>query len=161
MQAGVSQEELTQILTQLRSLATPAPAIVPLAPSASLPAYPPQPAYPVSAPPAPHPQPFFPPQPTPYTEIPFEQPNVGSVDIKAHSAAAPVAPTMPPTNIANLFNALLKAGMVSAAGTPTGAESHKVEEPAEPQDPKRESLREYRKAILQFKVELTTTEILK
>ncbi|KAF7977675.1 hypothetical protein HWV62_3124, partial [Athelia sp. TMB] len=77
------------------------------------------------------------------------------------SASAPPAPAI--GNIANLWQSLLKAGVVSSTGTPTGAgETAKVEETkVEVVDPSRLAAREYRKSILAQKMKLTSTSITK
>ena len=63
-------------------------------------------------------------------------------------------------NIANLFNALVKAGVVSASGTPTGAgATAKAEEASENVDPSRATMREHRKQVLSQKVKLTSVDI--
>jgi pre-mRNA cleavage complex 2 protein Pcf11 len=71
--------------------------------------------------------------------------------------------TAPISNITNLYNALLKAGVVSASGTPTGAgETAKPEESKpEPVDPAKATAREYQKAILSQKIKLTSAGITK
>ncbi|KAF7967370.1 hypothetical protein HWV62_34455, partial [Athelia sp. TMB] len=81
----------------------------------------------------------------------------------ALSQAGPIptsASALPPPaigNIANLWQSLLKAGVVSSTGTPTGAgETAKVEETkVEAVDPSRLAAREYRKSILAQKMKLT------
>jgi pre-mRNA cleavage complex 2 protein Pcf11 len=69
----------------------------------------------------------------------------------------------PINNITNLYNALLKAGVVSASATPTGAgQTAKAEEhKPEPVDPAKATAREYRRAILSQKVRLTSAGITK
>lgn len=70
---------------------------------------------------------------------------------------------LPRTNsLANLFNALLKAGVVSASGTPTGAGAPaKVEESTTLSDPVENAARQYRKAVLKHKIKLTSADITK
>jgi pre-mRNA cleavage complex 2 protein Pcf11 len=63
------------------------------------------------------------------------------------SASVPIVPD----NIANLLSTLLKAGVVSASGTPLGAGSTVTEiptEPSKPIDQKQEAFRTYRNNIL-------------
>jgi len=87
-----------------------------------------------------------------------QQPKIESADLATpgHSAA-------PISNITNLYNALLKAGVMSASGTPTGAgETAKVEEnKPEPVDLAKATTREYRRAILSQKIKLTSAGITK
>ena len=79
-----------------------------------------------------------------------------SSSVPGHSAA-------PISNITNLYNALLKAGVVSASATPTGAgETAKVDESKPgPVDPAKTTSREYRRAILSQKVKLSSAGITK
>jgi pre-mRNA cleavage complex 2 protein Pcf11 len=83
----------------------------------------------------------------------------------------PVAPTTAPTaipNISGLFEALVKAGVVSAASTPTGAgataniqddiQSQTIDVQG-PSESKVEGTRAYRKAILAEDVKISSTDI--
>lgn len=65
------------------------------------------------------------------------------------------------SNISNLFSALLKAGVVSAGGTPTGAGATAKENTPPPVEPSKLDRREYRKVILGNKVRLTSNDIIK
>ncbi|KAI0375573.1 hypothetical protein BV20DRAFT_984328 [Pilatotrama ljubarskyi] len=166
---GVSQEELRQILSQLRTLATPA-APAPAAPSVSVsaptaytsaPAFTPPPPMP-TAPPV-MPQPSY--QQAPSYPISSEQPKAEPIDLSRFLAPqpAPAASTStaaPVSDITNLFNALVKAGVVSSSATPTGAgATAKPEEQMQPADPEREAARAYRKSVLSHKVKLTSADI--
>lgn len=80
------------------------------------------------------------------------------------TSAPPMAP--PPTNIANLLTTLLKAGVVSANGTPLGAGATSKEEEfkvptTETVNLDRESSRAYRQAILSQNIQLTSSDIIK
>lgn len=81
------------------------------------------------------------------------------------SASTPVpGPSAPlANNIANLLSTLMKAGVVSANGTPTGAGATSKEEDFKPApvDLERESSRAYRKSILAHKIKLTSADITK
>ncbi|KAI0723239.1 hypothetical protein C8Q76DRAFT_646524 [Earliella scabrosa] len=165
VQAGVSQDELNQILSQLRTLTTPAPA----------PALPPAPSPPVLQPYA-APQSFPPPPPPPMPAAPqpptypvsYEQPKLESIDLSRLLSSQPVpAPSTSSTpavpNIANLFSALVKAGVVPATGSPSGvATSVKPDEhsqTSQPTDPEREAKRAHRKFVLSQKLKLTSSDI--
>lgn len=168
IEAGVSQEELQQILTQLRTLVRgSAPAPAPSAPPIQWQA---QSSY--QSPP--HMQPPFPPTAQNFTQppsIPYRadamemvNPDSKSSSQAATSTSASAAP--PQANIANLLSALLKAGVVSASGTPVGAGATAKEEDtkqssAETVDLERESCRAYRQAILSQQIQLTSSDITK
>ncbi|PCH41107.1 hypothetical protein WOLCODRAFT_137194 [Wolfiporia cocos MD-104 SS10] len=176
--AGVSQEELGQILTQLRSLAQPTPTPppqpvpAPVAQPYTTPAsYPPPPPPPVYA--APVAQPTYT-QQVPYAVPSYTSPKPEPVDLGSllapplppapvPSAPTPVTSTTPaPTsNIADLFNALLKAGVVSANSTPASSATVKKEESPRPADSAKDASRDYRRAILAHKVKLTSADIVK
>lgn len=59
-------------------------------------------------------------------------------------------------NIANLFSALVKAGVVSATPTPPGAT---VKSEAQPHDPLRDAIRDHRRAVMAQKVKLSSADI--
>ena len=114
------------------------PPSMPVAP-ASAPSYPPQQSYPSS----------------------FEQPKVEPIDLSrllaSASASVPSTSTAPPVpDIANLFSALVKAGVVPAS---TGPGAVKIEEASTPADPAREAARAYRQFVLSHKVKLTSSDI--
>ncbi|KZT12516.1 uncharacterized protein LAESUDRAFT_718777 [Laetiporus sulphureus 93-53] len=181
VQAGVSQDELGQILNQLRTLAQPTTAPTPQLPPAPSPqVYAAQPSYPASIP-APQ-MPSFPPaieqapyqQQTSYAGSTYGFPKAEPVDLQSMLAPQPSrvppptstsvpAPTgTPVNNIASLYNALLKAGVVSATGTPTGAgATAKSEEKSLSSDPIKDAAREYRKAVFSHKIKLTSAGISK
>lgn len=176
VEAGVSQEELAQILAQLRTLVRPNPANL----------SPPSAPAPVKYP---HTTPYPPSFPYHQTAAPNGASLVHSQYPMAHTLTYPnpaqhiqtpdtsrplsnnaVASTAPPVipNISGLFEALVKAGVVSATSTPTGAgatiqarddskyQSHDTQ-------PSRESgvedARIYRKAILAEDVRFSSAEI--
>ncbi|KAH9049175.1 hypothetical protein EDB84DRAFT_1454432 [Lactarius hengduanensis] len=178
VETGVSQEELAQILAQLRTLVRPNPTN--LAPTPT-PAAPTPVKYPHTAPYPPsftyqqtvgsnaslvHPQ--YPMAHTltytnsaqqiqaPDTSRPLSNPVVAST-------ASPAIP-----NISGLFEALVKAGVVSATSTPTGAgatiqaqddskiQSHDTQPPRESSV---EDARVYRRAILAEDVKFSSAEI--
>lgn len=168
VEAGVSQDELRQILSQLRSFTQsaappPAPQAVPTTHNYSGPSFPPS----------------YPPQPPLYQNSGahqsfgaqpqyLQQPKTEQLDLAsllASASTAPPAPVVasqvaPISNITNLYNALLKAGVVSASGTPTGAgETAKAESKSDPVDAAKLSSREYRKLILSQKIKLTSAGI--
>ncbi|KAG5639262.1 hypothetical protein H0H81_004923 [Sphagnurus paluster] len=156
VEAGVSQEELQQILTQLRSLVrSTAPPPVPAA--------------------APHswqPQPLYPPQPQNQTPFPanvsyqVEAVKTESSHLPGISSATPAPPPVlaPPVEIANLLSTLLKAGVVSASGTPPGAGATVREEASKQEIDEnvaleQEASRAYRQAILSQPIKLTSTDL--
>lgn len=151
-------------MAQLRALATTAtPAMPPPAPApapahyASAPSYAPPPPMPAAPPPAPQHS---------YAQhsysVPPEQPKVEQIDLSRFltSQPAPTASTStaaPVSDITNLFNALVKAGVV---GTPTNAgATSKSEERVHSFDPQREAVRAYRKSVLSHKIKLTSSDI--
>lgn len=167
VETGVSQDELRQILNQLRSYSQ----------QASAPPQPPAPqphagssnysqSYPRQA--ALSAQSGFPSSAVSpsYPQLKTESADLSSLLslTQSISTSVPTPPTPAPiSNIANLYNALLKAGVVSATGTPTGAgETAKAEE-TKPElvDPARTAAREYRKSILSNKLKLTSAAITK
>ncbi|KAF9247315.1 hypothetical protein BU15DRAFT_39285 [Melanogaster broomeanus] len=169
--AGVSQDELRQILGQLRSLTRTAP--------------PPPPSYPTSTstssyqypPPTTYVRPFQSTYPAASSSQPSSIYTYHSEPVKSEpvnlstllsSASAslppPAAPAIPPSSIANLYNALLKAGVMSADSVHASAGSTKTEEdqtPPPPTSPTRDSTRAYRQAVLCEKIKLTTTDIIR
>jgi pre-mRNA cleavage complex 2 protein Pcf11 len=124
----VSQDELAQILAQLRALVRPTsassvpPPAIPPTKYTSVP-YPPSFTYHQTVVPAGaslHPQ--YPPAHTPTYSNSAQQ--FQSSETSRPAAMNPVAATTAPAvipNIAGLFDALVKAGVVSATSTPTGA----------------------------------------
>ncbi|KAK7695922.1 hypothetical protein QCA50_000561 [Cerrena zonata] len=157
VQAGVSQSELGAILNQLRTLApapTPAPARMP----------PPS----VALPPARYPPPQHLPPPSALASTPsvpsypvpaFSQPKVEPT--AANLASSSSAPPVPVPNISNLFNALMKAGVVSANATPTGAGQTAKDQTPPPADSPKDALREYRKAIVSARIRLGSSDIMR
>ncbi|KIM90910.1 hypothetical protein PILCRDRAFT_811403 [Piloderma croceum F 1598] len=179
VEAGVSQDELRQILNQLRSFSqstappplAPAPTSTPASTSPSYNGslyprpYPPPASYSNQGPPPGFPVPTDRPS---YLQQPkTEQVNITSLlpssQLASSSPSAPVHSAAPISNITNLYNALLKAGVVSASATPTGAgETAKVDESKpEPVDLAKTTSREYRRTILSQKVKLSSAGITK
>ncbi|KAF8238784.1 hypothetical protein L208DRAFT_1387086 [Tricholoma matsutake] len=165
IEAGVSQEELLQILNQLRTLArgSAAPAS-----SASPVQWQPQPSYQA---PQPMQLPFSPSSVQHYTQppnLPFRAdiPDTVNPESKLSSASFSTSAAPPQANIANLLSTLLKAGVVSASATPLGAGATAKEEDTkqpsgESVDLERESCRAYRQAILSQQVQLTSSGLTK
>ncbi|CAL1700836.1 unnamed protein product [Somion occarium] len=158
VQAGVSQQELSAILTQLRTLApapAPAPRIPPPPPVQH--SYPPPQHYPqptlAPAPPVSTSQVSYPPQPT--YPVSYDEPKVEPVDYSTSTSPSTAASK----NISNLFSALLKAGVVSASGTPTGAGTTVKEQTPPSTDTSKDVSRDYRRAILSTKIQLNSADI--
>ncbi|KAJ7180206.1 hypothetical protein C8R43DRAFT_972196 [Mycena crocata] len=154
VEAGVSQEELQQILTQLRSLVRSAvPAPPPPAPvAAPAPQWPTQPSYPVQA--------SFPPAAPPPSMYPFS--TYDNVKTETPPSVLPSASgSSAQSSILNLLSTLKKAGIVSESGTPVGAGFSSSEDMSKPEPPdlERESSRSYRDAILMHDVKLTSIDI--
>ncbi|PBL02396.1 hypothetical protein ARMGADRAFT_980989 [Armillaria gallica] len=160
VETGVSQQELQQILGQLRVLSqSTSPPPPPPPPVAQWPVQTgfsaPNQSYPPStAPPPPADiMPAFPP-----LDVTESKPSILSVP----STSTPVANTnIAPVNYADLLSSLLKAGVVSNAGTPVGAGATAKEEKAEPDNAQRQTERLYRESILAYDVQLTTSGITK
>lgn len=175
VEAGVSQEELRQILSQLRSLsqAQPAAATTPTYSTASTSSmtsyqYPAHPPYPRQAVQSmfPPPVPQLPP-PTTYTSYPLPSNNQPKAELVDHaSLLSSVKSTgAPPTDIAGLYSALLKAGIVPANGTPTGAGAATTSEDTGDasstlsENLSRDAARAYRKTVLSQNIKLTNVDI--
>ena len=171
VEKGLSQDELRQILGQLRNITRPPvqlpPQPYPVAPNVStLPPttysqYSYNHAGPSSAPPQSYPaQPAYP---------------QGTLDVKPSFPPAPVQPVsaVPPaptnqasvsalpavSDIANLYSALIKAGVVGAPGTPPVASSVVNEPKPEPTDFSSKSISEHTRKLLSQRIELSTTGI--
>ncbi|CDO71284.1 hypothetical protein BN946_scf184908.g41 [Trametes cinnabarina] len=174
VQVGVSQEELKQILAQLRSLsASSPPASVPV------PAPPLYAAPPAFAPPPPLSAGSAAPLPSysqhPSYPVPSEQVKAEPIDMsrfmtaqQTQQASASLTSAAPPvSDITNLFNALVKAGVVPSSGTPSGtpkgagASSQPEAQPQVVEDAARDSRHDYRKLMLSYKVKLTSTDIIR
>jgi len=177
VEAGVSQDELAQILNQLRTLVRPSPtnpapppAIPPSKYTSALP-YPPSFTYhqtvvPATTPllPPRYPQPHAPTYPSSAQQFPTS-------DTSRAAAIDPVvANTGPPAlpNISGLFEALVKAGVVSATSTPTGTDARahvqndiqsQASDGQGPSEFKVEDARTYRKAILAEDVRFSSADI--
>lgn len=175
VEAGVSQDELRQILSQLRSLTR-----VPQAPPQTLASPPSSYASSTSTYPYTQQSTYARQLPSTYSNVSPPQPsgtyNYQSEPVKTEpmnlsallssvQASSPLstAPVIPPSSIAGLYNALLKAGVVSADSTPVGAGSNNDEERTPPpfNSLSRDNTRAYRKAVLSEKIKLTTTDIVR
>jgi hypothetical protein len=150
VEAGVSQEELQQILSQLRNLVRSPPAAY----ASTQQSYA---SYPLL--PRPHPQPPYHQSPS-YTQLPSQSLKSEAVEASSVLGLQTSAPT---NNIADLFNALIKAGVVSASATPTGAGATVKEDAvlSQPVDAVKESRRSYRKLIFSQKIKLTSADVTK
>lgn len=168
--SGVSQEELRQILIQLREIVKPTPVARPAPP-------PPangwaQPAYPAPRP-ALRPQPPLPPPAATYPAIPSSNSFPPNAYVAPPPPVLPPAPPAPnpaldPARLSNLINTLVNAGVVPPANpstpplvqvAPVVPDSTNVvmsDAPAEDA-----SWREYRNAILSQPSKLSSTEILR
>lgn len=170
VEAGVSQDELRQILSQLRSLTRTTSQAQPQ--PSSYPAATPTNPYPTQAAPSRSYQaPYHgaggaqPVSAYPYQSEPPKPFDIAALITAASPSVSASAPSAPPTNIANLYNALLKAGVVSGGNTPsTGSISQALEHSTlddSTTDHRRNAKRIYRKAVLSEKIKLTTADILK
>lgn len=192
VEAGVSQEELKQILTQLRAMgrtnsAAPPPQSMPQN-SFGPPQHASYHANPAISAPVPH-APAVPQMPVQYGQ---PQPvfsgatSLGAFGVAgaAYAQMQPGSSTSTPdisqtpassaSGINNLFQSLMKAGLVSSGSTPTGASSAStdaavphVETPEELrakevkrlEDEKLDAQKAYAKSILSMKIRLSTSEI--
>jgi pre-mRNA cleavage complex 2 protein Pcf11 len=171
--AGVSQAELQQILTQLRTLArASAPPPPPPPPPQTSSAYP----QPVASPSTTSysyqsqstssaPRQDYPPIPPQQAyQRPQDLSSLNSLPVHGVSSAPAnsTGTSVATPNLEGLFSALVKAGVVSSTtGTPTGAGATAKPEESKPDntDSERETSRRYRKQILRQKVKLTSVEI--
>ncbi|KAL1747711.1 hypothetical protein HDZ31DRAFT_31382 [Schizophyllum fasciatum] len=165
VEAGVSQDELQQILTQLRALVRP-PTVPPVAP-APVPTPPvhvptPQPQWAAPAP-QPGPSAYNIPGPSNFAPSaqapPYAQPVQDvkpAISVPSASGTAPVS-AIPAFDIHNMLSSLVKAGIVSATGTPVGGQASN-QQPSEV-DMEKEESRSYRRTILRQKVKLTSAEL--
>jgi pre-mRNA cleavage complex 2 protein Pcf11 len=168
VEAGVSQDELRQILTQLRSLSQvpqPAAAAPPTATTSYQ--YQAQPAYPRQTMQSAFPPPVSQQSPsttyTSYALPSINQPKSEPVD--SASLLSSVKTTgVPSTDIAGLYSALLKAGIVAGTGTPVGAGATATSEDTvvsstSSENLSRDAARAYRKSVLSQNIRLTNTDI--
>jgi len=175
VEAGVSHDELAQILAQLRALVRPTsassvpPPAIPPTKYTSVP-YPPSFTYHQTVVPAGaslHPQ--YPPTHTPTYSNSAQQ--FQSSETSRPAAMNPVAATTAPAvipNIAGLFDALVKAGVVSATSTPTGAGAtahaqddiqSQTSDVQGPSKSKLDDTRAYKRAILAEDVRFSSADI--
>jgi len=173
VEKGLSQDELRQILNQLRNITRPPvqppPQSYPVAPnmsampppttysqysynhagpsSAPPQSYPPQPAYPQGTLDV---KPTFPPAPPvqPVSAVPLVPTNRPSV---------PALPAV--SDIANLYSALVKAGVVGSTGTPPMASSNVNEPQLWSKDSSSKSISEHVRKLLSQRIEFSTTGI--
>ncbi|GJE84174.1 hypothetical protein PsYK624_002500 [Phanerochaete sordida] len=174
VQTGVSQEELSQILTQLRTMSPAQPSVTQhVAPMPHVPAAPYQ--APASAAQPPVPQPAYPPvQPSYHSQpsYPAAYPPVKAESVPASvsllqpvastsSAAVPAAPPVP-ANISSILSSLLKSGVLSSSSTPVGAGSSADAREGTPSaDIAKDPAQDYRAAILAVNIKLTSADIVK
>ncbi|KAJ8587211.1 hypothetical protein M405DRAFT_319900 [Rhizopogon salebrosus TDB-379] len=176
VEAGVSQDELRQILSQLRSLSQGpqlAAAATPTYPTTSTPStasyqYPAQPSYPRQVA-----QPIFPPPvqqpPSSNTYTSYGLPSNNQPKTEPVDPVSPLSSVKstgaPSTDLAGLYSALLKAGIVPATGTPAvvGAvvtsEDTVAASSTSSENLSRDAARAYRKSILSQNVKLTNVDI--
>lgn len=105
----------------------------------------------------PYPQPGQSQTPNPLSFLPPAQPATAGT-LTSEPAG------VPSTNIADLFNSLLKAGIVSTTGTPLGAGSSAAPnalEDAKSTDLGREATEEYERNIMSMSIALTTSDLTK
>ncbi len=171
----MSQEELAQILAQLRTLVRPTsanpappPAVPPTKYTSAL-SYPPSSTYHQTVVPAGaslHAQ--YPPSHSQNYSNSTQQ--FQTTDTSRPAAVNPVPTTSPSVipNITGLFEALVKAGLVSATSTPTGAGAtahvqddiqSQTTDVQGPSESKVEDRRAYMKAILVEDVKFSSTDI--
>lgn len=164
VEKGLSQDELRQILSQLRNITRP-------------PVQPPPQSYPVA------PTMSAMPPPTTYSQYSYNHAGPssappqhaypqGTLDVKpSFPPAPPVQPmsAMPPaptnqglpavSDIANLYSALVKAGVVGASGTPPATLSAMNEPKPESADSASKSISEHARKLLSQRIELSTAGI--
>lgn len=181
----VKQQELVAIDKQLRQMSQEAASVVPAEPSSHMPyassVLPPlKPSY------APSPQSLFPPpsmqshypsssvdypvqEAYPYSQpgqsqTPNPLPFLSSAQRTTAGMLTSEPAGVPSANIADLFNSLLKAGIVSTTGTPLGAGSSaapNVVEDAKSVDLGREAAKEYERNIMSMSITLITSDLTK
>ncbi|KIP12904.1 hypothetical protein PHLGIDRAFT_61295 [Phlebiopsis gigantea 11061_1 CR5-6] len=165
VQAGVSQAELSQILTQLRTLA-PAPAAPPVPPVVPV-HHDSQALYQssVSVPPPSVPQSAA--YPSSYPQPSYGNPSYPAVKLEAapqpvlpasSAAVGPSSAPAIPVNISSLFSSLVKSGVLSSSSTPQGAGNitdNKESAPAV------DASQDYRSYILSLGIRLTSVDIVK
>ncbi|KAF9646023.1 hypothetical protein BDM02DRAFT_3189210 [Thelephora ganbajun] len=170
VEKGLSQDELRQILNQLRNITRPPvqppPQSYPVAPNMS--ALPPPTTYPQysynhagpsSAPPQSHP-----PQPAYPQGVLDVKPSFPPAPPVQAVSAVPLAPTnqlsVPAvSDIANLYSALVKAGVVGAPGAPPVASSNVNEPQPVSTDSSSKNISEHARKLLSQRIELSTTGI--
>lgn len=168
VEAGVSQDELRQILTQLRSLSQgPQPTAAAPQTTATSYQYQAQPVYPRQAMQSAFPPPVsqHPPSTT-YTSYALpsiNQPKTEPVD-SASLLSSVKSTGAPSTDIAGLYSALLKAGIVAGTGTPVGAGAPATSEDiavssTSSENLSRDAARAYRKSVLSQNIRLTNADI--
>ncbi|KIK68045.1 hypothetical protein GYMLUDRAFT_81519 [Collybiopsis luxurians FD-317 M1] len=171
IEAGVSQNELQQILNQLRNLmrnnAQPPPPPPPSVPSQWTTASYSPPTMPFVSPSNSLPSSnSFDAPPVSYTLPAFKSEPYATGLPSSSSAPTPVPVAGPSTDFAGLLSTLVKAGVVSTNGTPVGAgatvHEDQVNVNANPVvDEAREAMRTYRNSVLSHTVQLTTSGIAK
>ena len=150
VEAGVSQNELRQILTQLRNMvknSTPAPVPQPTLP----------PVQNWSS------QPPFPPHFPQGLSLPQAYPQVDSAASTPANVISSTPMPNPPADVANILSSLLKAGVLSTSGISATVKSSAYENElsTESKETKDEAFDEYRSAILSVNVGLNTLDLAK
>ena len=150
VEAGVSQDELRQILTQLRNMvknSAPAPVPQPTLP----------PVHNWSS------QPPFPPHFPQGVSLPQAYPQLDSTASTTSNITSTTPMPNPPANVANILSSLLKAGVLSTSAISASAKSPAKEDETstESKETKDEAFDEYRSAILSENVGLNTLDLAK
>ena len=149
VEVGVSQEELAQILQQLRAMSKDTSATAPPPPALQYMSPVPPVQLPFNAPPA----------------IPTSYPGYSQTPFSQGTAIPPVASTSSAasSSIEQLFQSLVKAGLVPPSTTST-SESEKpvsIEQSETTSDQSNEEARTYAKSIKSMKIKLLTADIIK
>ncbi|THV08455.1 hypothetical protein K435DRAFT_740551 [Dendrothele bispora CBS 962.96] len=155
IEAGVSQDELKQILSQLRTLMrsnppstasqppqvsnTPVPSQWPSQPYTAPQSYPQTPSYPYAA------------YPSSKTE--------NTVSSSSASVPPPSVATVPAGGFADLLSSLVKSGVLSNTGTPLGAGATAKEDTLHSINEEQEASRTYRSFVLRHPIQLSTAGI--
>ncbi|KAK7470544.1 mRNA 3' end processing factor [Stygiomarasmius scandens] len=155
VEAGVSQEELKQILSQLRNLMRSSVTPTISQPSQVAPTSTSQwPSQSYTAP-----QTSLPPAAT----YPYAYPAIKTEDAVPSKPILPISsvPAVPAGGFANLLSSLVKSGILSNTGTPLGAGATAKDESSNSVDEEREASRTHRAFVLRHPVQLSTAGITK
>lgn len=170
VEAGVSQEQLQQILNQLRASmrsnpsqpAPPAQSAIP--PPGQLPTqpYPSQPST-SAQPPQPSTTQPFPGAVSALRNLKLSEAEIGNQVNNAVPLLATAA-AVPSPNIANILSSLVKAGIVSASNPAPSQPAPIDDQPPHPvaeEDREKEAIRSYRQLVLALPVKLNSNDILR